>query len=348
MAVGCGTHTAQIHDRDGALVARAELLLEVDWSRALDEVSTARVLVRPEGDCCEALARVRSWRHELHIHLDGRPVWSGPVTQVGWLADDIEIQAADVLAWLDVRVPHQDMQFGNSDLAQIAETLIEDAFAPDDPGHAVVIVARSRVSGAREYWRDEGQTGDHLRDLAQTGLDYTAIGERILLLPEDWTEKVGSLTDEDFPDGLAITEEGSTLATRWVVHGKDDDNEDPHEITGTAGGIDPYYGLIERVIVEDSILDQGSAIAAARSRLRASTPAPTYIDTSQQTTLSPDAAVDVPQLVPGWCLDITTTQTCRRLTQTFKIVGVRVTERGSGESVSVQLAPTGAGGAGTV
>ncbi|MFD5788563.1 hypothetical protein ACFWH1_18315 [Streptomyces sp. NPDC127037] len=335
MPVGCANHQAAIIDRDGAIVARAEVLLQVQWARVLDDSSTASVLVQPEGgDCCAQFGRVRAWRHKLAIWRDGRPCWEGPIVSPEWNADGtILIQAADILAWLDRRVPHDTIRFTAEDLANIAAWLIKDGFAPDDPGHDVEIVAPTRIKGDREYTVDVGQTGDHLRDLAETGLDFTAVGSRILLLPEDHSDRVGSLTDQDFPDGLVIVEDGAALATRWVVHGADG-------VKGEAGGVDPYYGLLEQVADESSILDESSATQAARSRLRAATPAPVIID-SQETTLSPAAPVDVPSLVPGWCLDVTTTATCRNISQSLKIIGVKVSETASGEQVSVQLTPVG-------
>ncbi|MEZ0073630.1 hypothetical protein [Planotetraspora sp. GP83] len=334
MAVGCGVHQAAIYDRNGAMITPAETLMEVEWTRVLNNMSTARATIQPSGDCCQAVDNVRSWRHKLVIWRDGRMVWEGPVLGADWKYGSFEVEAGDVLAWLDRRVPHQDIKFGETDLADIAEWLIEDGFAPDDPGHSVQIIGPAGITGGRAYTKDVGQTGDHLRDLADTGIDYTAVGSRILILPEDHTTRVGSLSDADFPEGLTVSEDGAALATRWVVHGKD-------KVVGEAGGIHPYYGLLERVADESSILKDASAAAAARSRLRASLPAPVWI-ASQQATLSPDAAVDVPSLVPGWCVDVASTRTCRAVAQSLKIMAVKVTENSSGETVSVQLAPAGA------
>ncbi|MFI0827306.1 hypothetical protein ACH4Q7_22940 [Streptomyces roseolus] len=335
MAV-CGTHTARIVDRDGAVVAQADTLLEVEWQRVLDDISEARVLIQPDGDCCAALGRVRPWRHKLVIYRNGRWVWEGPIVVPEWRAAGlVELSAYDPLAWLDRRVPHENMRFSGRDLADIAAWLIADGFAPDDPGHEVEILAPTRIRGDREYEEGIGQTGDHLRDLAETGLDFTAIGSRIVLMPENYCGRVGTLTDADFPDGLAVVDDGLALATRWIVTGKND-------VRGEAGGRDAYFGLLERYVEQTSILDAASATAAARSRLRTSNPAPVFID-SQQTTLSPEAPVEVERLVPGWCLDVTTTATCRQIAQSLKILGVRVAETGDGERVSVQLTPAGKG-----
>ncbi|MFF4179732.1 hypothetical protein [Streptomyces sp. NPDC001750] len=332
----CASHTAQIIDRDGAAVAGTDVLVTVEWSRVLDDLSEAKAVIAPDADCCAALSRVRTWRHKLAIYRGTDPVWEGPITSVEWTVDGVEISAVDILAWLDRRTPHTSQEFVDHELADVAAWLIDDGFAPDDPGHSVEIVDPSGIRGRRAYRADVGQIGDHLRDLAATGLDFTALGSRILILPEDHSARVASLSDADFADELVVVEDGLALATRWVVHGKDG-------VKGVAGGVHPYYGLIERVVEETSILDAESATAAARSRLAASSPAPVFLD-SQEAVLSPDAGLDVDALVPGWCVDVTTTQTCRTISQALKISTVKVKEDGDSETISLQLTPAGVGG----
>ena len=343
MAVaGCGSHSCLITDRGGATVTPAHTLTDVEWTRTLDETSSARIVVQPDGDCCERLGKVRSWRHYLNIWRDGAPVWSGPIIQVEWSLGSVEIWAGDILAFLDRRVPHADITFGGADLVDIAKWLIDDGFAPDDPGHTIEAVGRAGVRGGRKYRRGIGQTGDHLRDLAETRLDYTAVGSRIVLLPESHAVTVGRLSDADLPEGLVVAEDGTALGTRWIVAGDEDG-----DVYGEAGGTDPYYGLLERYVEQTTITTNAAATDAARSRLRASLPVPVFIDT-QEVTISPDAAVEVPLLVPGWCLDITTQVTCRPVSQRLKIVGLKVTEDGGTDStpgserVQVQVAATGA------
>ncbi|MFJ2882488.1 hypothetical protein ACIQGT_13780 [Streptomyces sp. NPDC093108] len=332
----CASHTVQIIDRDGAAVAGTDVLVSVEWSRVLDDLSEAKAVIAPDADCCAALARVRTWRHKLAIHRGTVPVWEGPITSVEWTADGAEISAVDILGWLDRRTPHTTQEFIDHELAEVAAWLVDDGFEPDDPGHTTTIVAPSGIRGRRSYQADVGQTGDHLRDLAATGIDFTALGSRILILPEGHAASLASLSDADFADELVVVEDGLALATRWVVHGKDG-------VKGVAGGVHPYYGLIERVVEETSILDDASAEAAARSRLAASSPAPVFLD-SQEAVLSPDAGLDVAVLVPGWCVDVTTTQTCRTISQALKIATVKVKEDGDSETISLQLTPAGVGG----
>ncbi|MET9462552.1 hypothetical protein ABZY05_47415 [Streptomyces canus] len=332
-SAGCGVHSAFIVDRDGAVVSNADVLISVEWNRVLDDVSTAHVIINPDGDCCAQLGRVRTWRHKLVVARDGVVVWEGPIIQAEWSYGKVELWASDILVWLDRRVPHSNATFTGADLTDIGAWLIEDGFAPDDPGHTVEILGPANVEGGREYTVDDGQTGDHLRDLADTGLDYTAIGSTIVLMPETWSASVGLLTDVDLPEGLIVAEDGSQLATRFVVHG--DQNSG---VQGVSGGTDAYYGLLERSVDESSVKTDASARAAARSRRAANYPVPVFL-ASDEVTLSPEAAVDVAKLVPGWCVDVASQATCRPLTQRLKIAGVKVEEDGDGESVQVTLAP---------
>lgn len=326
-------HSAYVVDRGGAVVTPADTLVLVEWTRVLDDVSTAHVVINPDGDCCAALGKVRTWRHKLVIARDGVTVWEGPIIQAEWSFGKVELWASDILVWLDRRVPHGSIVFGGTDLTDIASWLIEDGFEPDDPGHTVEVLGPAGVEGGRQYTEDIGQTGDHLRDLADTGLDYTAVGSTIVLMPEDWSAGVGTLSDVDFPEGLIVAEDGSALATRYVVHGDADS-----DVKGVSGGTDAYYGLLERSVEQTSVTTSASAGAAARSQRAANYPVPVFLS-SDEVTLSPEAAVDVAKLVPGWCVDVATAATCRPLTQRLKIAGVKVSEDGSGESVQVTLAP---------
>jgi len=343
MAVaGCGTHAVQILDRGGAVVATASVLTEVEWTRTLDAVSSARAVINPDGDCCNRLGRLSTWAHRLVVFRDNRYVWDGPITGISWSLGQVEIQAQDVLAWLDRRVIHESRTFTSVDLAEVAVWLIEDGYAPDDPGHTVEVVGKAGITGSRAYTRNVGQTGDHLAQLAEAGIDFTAIGSKILLLPEDHLVSVGRLSDADLPEGLDVAEDGAALVSRWVVAGSEESGA-----IGEYGGVDPYYGLHERFVEMSEITDNASATEAARARRRASLPVPVVVDT-QQVTISPLAAIDVPSLVPGWCLDVTSAGTCRTVRQRLKITGLRVVETGGdgdnpgGESVQVQVAATGA------
>ncbi len=339
--LGCESHSYSISDRDGGLVTSAGVLTEVSYTRVLDDSSTAQVVIGVSGqNCCDELSSVRSWRQWLSIYRGDDFMWSGPIVNVDWEWDTVTVTATDLIGLLDRRVPHQDFSFTGTDLTLIAEQLIDDGLAPDDPGHTVTVIGPSGVTGGRTYPQNIGQTGDHLRDLADSGIDFTTVGANVVILPDSYCEVVGRLSDDDLPEGVTVTEDGAALATRWIVAG-----DESLGVLGTAGGVDAYYGLLERYVEQTSITDQSSADATASARLAASLPVPTFINT-QNITLSPTADVELPRLVPGWCLDITTSATCRDISQRLKITGLQVTEDGGTgdtagqERVLVQVAAT--------
>lgn len=333
--LGCAAeYGAIIADRNGATIATLNTITDVEFSRVLNDASTARVTLVPDGDCCESLGDVRTWRHRLLLFRNGAFVWGGPILTADWTLGGFEVNAADIIAHLGTRLPHNSLSFTSADTTAIAEALIEDGFLPDDPGHEVTILDRSGVALTRSYTVDTGYIDDHLQDLADGGgLDFTAVGDTILLMPDSWDANVGLVTDADMPAGLTVSEDGTALATRWVVFGPEGTT-----IKGEAGGVDDYYGLIERFVRDTSLTDQASAQAAAEARLNASQRASVYIDT-QEVTLSSEAGVDVTRIVPGWCIDLATTTTCRNISQRMKITGLTVEADGDGEAIKVQLGP---------
>jgi hypothetical protein len=347
MALGCATHAYTITDRDGGDVNSSGILTAVSWNRVLNEVSTAAAIIGVSGlECCAELGGIRSWRHQLNIYRVTETgasglVWTGPIINVDWNQDQVSISAVDVLGWLERRVPHQDFAFDLTDLTEIAAALIDDGFQPDDPGHTTTVIGPCNVLGGRTYAANVGQTLDHVRDLADTGIDFTAVGASVIVLPDDFCDVVGRLSDDDLPSGLSVAEDGASLATRVIVAGTEDG--DP---VGTAGGTNAYYGLLERYIEQRNIPDQAAADAAAAGALAPLLAVPVFIDT-QDITLSPLADVDVSNLVPGWCLDVTSDSTCRTITQRLKITGLQVSEDGGTEGspgqekVTIQVAAHG-------
>lgn len=335
-------YAARITDRAGAVVSDAVSLTSVEWNRLLNGTSSATVVVSPEGDCCAQMGNVRTWGHTLTIFRNGDFVWSGPVIDASWSNDDVTLQAVDISGWLARRVPHSNITYTSADLTTIAERLIDDGFAPDDPGHTVNIVGPSLVKGGRSYLKNVGQTLDHLSDLADTGLDWTVVGSEFVLLPDSWNQSVGSLTDEDMPEGMTVAEDGAALITRWVVAGGSD-----HNLVGESGGVDPFYGLLERYEEQSSVTSVTAATSAARAKLATSSSPPVFIDT-QSVTISPEAPIDVQSLIPGWSLDVATSATCRNIGQRLKITGVQVSMQSGpdaqgAEQIQVNVASGGFG-----
>jgi hypothetical protein len=341
MTLGCANHSYIITDRDGNTIVSNGGLVAVEYNRQLNEVSTATVRISAAPGCCGQLGNVRSWRHMLNLYRGDQFVWSGFIVSISWNQDEMSLIAVDIVGLLDRRVPHRNLVYNGTDLTVIARELIDDGLAPDDPGHTVTVMGPSGVTGGRSYQQNVGQTADHLRDLADTGIDFTAIGSNVIILPDGFCQVVGAMSDADLPDRLAVAEDGARLITRQIIAGSEESGA-----IGVAGGIDPYYGLLEQYEEQTTITDQPSADEAARARLASSAVVPVFIDTTS-VTLSPDTNVDMRSLIPGWCLDIASNGTCRPISQRLKITGVRVQEDGGStgspgqEQITVQVTATG-------
>jgi hypothetical protein len=343
--LGCASHTYSVTHRSGGFVTASGVLTEVSWSRTINDASTASVTIGVSGaDCCAELSGLRSWSQWLNVYRDDAFVWSGPVTGVEWSADSVTVTATDLIGLLDRRVPHQNFTFTDTDVTEIARQLVEDGLAPDDPGHTTTVIGAAMVTGGRTYTQNVGQTADHLRDLADGGMDFSATGNNIIILPDSFCDVVGRLSDADLPEGVTVTEDGASLATRQVVSA---DTEST--IVGSAeaaGSVRDYYGLLEVYSQDTSIVTQADANTAAAARLASSAATPIVIN-SQNVTLAPTANVDLRSLVPGWCLQISTAATCLPVSQVLKIVGVQVTEDGGSgdtpgqERILVQVAASG-------
>lgn len=337
---GCSGHTAAVLDRYGAVVCSADVLVRVEWSRLLDETASATVEIVPQGDCCQQASNIRTWRHRLVIWRGEHAVFDGPITLVEWSPVDVRVSAMDASAWLDRRVPHTDQAYAGADLCDIAASLLSDALLPDD-GIEVERVSPSLVFGDRAYTADTGLVLDHLRDLSNTGLDWTCAGGRILLMGEGFCDVIGKLSDADFPEGLRVVEDGGATVTRWVMWAGPEG-----ETKAEAGGPDDYYGLLEAVhdgrAPQDegaaSVLDANSAQAAVESQLALSYPSPVFIDTGAG-PLSADTALDIAAVIPGFCVEVASTATCRTVTAVQKVHEIRVAEDANGEQARILCAP---------
>jgi len=319
-------------------------ITSLDYTRVLDDTSTCAVEVQIPGgssECCRVLGDLRSWGHEVHVWRDGVDVWCGPVVNVTLRRDTATILAADVTAWLDKRLVHSTLDYtatglGAADLATIAAAVITDAFAPDDPNVLPYLtVALAGVVGERLIEAGKSRSGDELRELARTGVDYTAVGRRIVLTGEVvTTTPLATLLQDSFLASLEVVERGDLAATSWRVVGDG--------VTGTAAVVEPFYGLLEDIVDEQSVRDTASATAAAQTRLDASNPVPLFLVVPEDARLSPNAPVTFDQLVPGAVTRVLVSDYCRQVDQFMRLQRVRVASTpDSLDAVQITLAPLG-------
>lgn len=341
--LGCpDTYSVQFHDNEGRVpFGSAVEPTSVEWNRILDDTSDAKVVVNvKDAECCDTLGQVRTWCNDMSLYRDADLVWQGPVSGISYTGDQVTVSAKDVTAWLARRVIRNLLDFtiatgsGATDLALIAQAILQDALGPDDPNVLQYLaVTLSGVVGERKYPANSSYAGDELRELARTGIDFTAIGRRIIIAGEVPFGRLATLTDEDFAGPLTVIEDGTAAVSKAYVVGQG--------VTATSGGIGPC-GLIERLEKEDEIRDLNSAQAEADALVMAGSPTPLYLEVPDGSRLTPEAPVQISELVPGVTIPVASTQTCREVSALLRLTKLAVTFNSTdGESVGVTLAPPG-------
>lgn len=340
--LGCAdSYQVAIMDRDGD--RQLGELLDVsalDYTRILDDTSTARVVVPFQGpDCCKLLSGVNDWCNSLAVWRGGDTlVWQGPITYLDYGRDDTIIDASDITAWLFKRRIRELIDFtatgdGAADLVDIAERLVRHAFALDDPGVLDYLLTRaSGIVGQRQYKANSAYVGDALAELARTGIDYVAIGRRLILAGEIPIATLVGLSDDDFLGEIRVIKDGRAAVTDATVVGK-----------GTVGraSVEGVCGILEVLVNEEEILDQASADAEAASLVAGGYPTPLIVNVPDGSQLAPNAPVGINDLIPGVQVPVTTSQTCRVVAADLRLQRLSVSYGADGESVRVTLVPTG-------
>lgn len=353
--LGDGEYMVSIRSRGGANLVTEVPAEKIEWDRRLDEISEATVTVAlpdPRNPCslvtgildtCELAAGLRTWAMEVHIARDGSTVWEGPIVRLVYGRSVLIITARDVLAWAGRRTIHSLIDFrspaGPADLSRIAEALIIDAYTPDDPRVLrYLTVIEAGVFGERFYGDKPRYALDELRELARTGVDFTVIGRRIVISGELGLTRLSALGQDDFLGEIRIIEDGNGAATEGWVVGKG--------VVGNCGGTDDYFGLLEVIATQDSILDEPSADAQACAIVATGNPPPTYVEMPSSAQLACDARVCIEELVPGVIIPLVLADDvlCRALVTDLRLRTVSVSVDARGESVGVELTPVGEGG----
>lgn len=346
--LGCDPgYEALIRDRCTGTTITGLDFSDLTWQRTLDGVSEASVFVPASADCCGKLAGVRPWRHELAIVRNGESVWEGPLTLPSYCRSGIRIEARDFLYWLGGddagRVIHNDLCFdpdcGGAAATgpTIAAALIRDGFAPDDP---CVLDYLMVIDGGdlqeRFYTANSAYTLDALTDLARGGVDFTAVGRRIIVMPEGHAlGRTAMLSCDAFGGDLCVTDDGPGAATRAVVTGKAPDGETV--VSGAAGGVDAYFGLVERLLDDETVKTAAAAAAQAGGLLR--NPPPLLVQAPQGSGLAPEAPVCVSELVPGVEVPVLVDCACREAAQIMRLTRLDVSVDADGETVAPLLQP---------
>jgi hypothetical protein len=391
-------HRVMVHDRGG--VRKIDELLdiaEVEYNRERDQVIGARVVV--SGRSCRGqrsfLQQIAAMRHELVIFRGSERVWEGPILEVRWFRDRVELVAHDVIEYIDATPLSKD--WPNSDdggqvymTERIRDILTYELQTPysADVGSAgvpnIITIPRWENFGTAPWdlatWGPpinvlphldvrastgpqgiltrsstlafEMMAGEHLRNLAEGGLDFTAVGRRILIW--DSAMSIGrtrNLTDADFYGELTVIASGTEHASVAHISAQreepdPDDPTPPPPSVGNAGAPDPFYGVWTRIasLASEEGADTPSQMALnsqARRQLVGRNPVPTEIVIPQGGGLRLSHDLRINELVPGVIMPVRATLNLRPVSQDQRLDKVTVKEVPGVETVQVSLSPAG-------
>src|SRR5690606_21649777 len=187
------------------------------------------------------------------------------------------------------------------------------------------------VPGAREWEDDDGSVGQELRRLCQGALNATFLGPRLVLWGPYPLSRTALLQDANFLDPLSVKLDGWAMVTRAVVRGKG--------FTATCGGTDPYYGLLEGEVNDDSMTDRRDGQELACLEVATRKQPPLVLSIPDGARLAPDAPVTLDELVPGVEIPVWSKATCLEVNVDLVLTRLKVTDEPTGERVQVALAP---------
>lgn len=305
------------------------------WARAPQMTTDASVVVAlQETGCADLLNRTEPWRDRMELYRGDDEVWSGPILNV--VADPgggtATVTAKDNSAWWDVRALTKNFVHRQVDLAEIMAAYLEWAFRLDDPGIDLEVTPSGILGDRTVDAADLRMLASELGELGRTGCDWTVTARRFWIGAAHGTLPI-RLTDEAFRTPPQTRRSGEGMANETFVRG--------NGVQGHAGGPDPQDGvLLQRVRDEQSIEDEGSANASAKSwRARVAEPM-TYLegDNALETT----APVDVQTLIPGVLVPVDVTGGgVVPLNGTLRLESVRGSWGPEGETINVALQPVG-------
>lgn len=323
--LGCGTWRAMLQCRGGAP------LVEVPWQhltmgRRVDEISSASVTITAAGlgalsrgarrECAGVLRSIRPWQHELALYRGDHEAWVGPIMEPDFGPTSVTLPARDLTQWWERRVLGRDRSWESVDLSTAFERYVIDAMQPDPTPNIRLQTTPTGIVGKREIKASaHRRAADALRELARSGVDYTAYGRTVLAggTTVPW-QHLGTFITEHF-DQPHLVVHGLLGTTQAAVIGARTSTGEP--IVGQAGGGDDALGLLQTVATESGIADQGSADAAAQTRLDLLL-APDYMTG----VLQQNAPVDFANLVPGATAWLKVEAMCREADALFRLLAL--------------------------
>lgn len=350
--LGSGLYTVDIVRRRtlidrGGPIGLDELGAELEvlsggWGRKLSATSAADVTVGVNRECMGLLQRLDPAVAELELwrQVDSRNqlVWAGPVADVLDNRDGTAtISASDQSRYVNDERRAIPRTWEGVDASTVFAQLIEDALEEDDPGISIEVLPTGILVTRIIAPTDCKQLGGELSELERTAVDWTITGRQWWVGGEQ-VSAAGvlpiRLTDDQFSAPPKVRRSRSEMATRVWVRG--------NGVVGSYGGPRSVDGvLIEKIVDENSIVDQASADAAARTLWDRINEPPVLVE-GGSAKLDPMMELDIQTLIPGVGVPVEVGDALVYV-GLMRLQDVDVSFGPGSESVSVSMQPVGTG-----
>ncbi|MER6610238.1 hypothetical protein ABT282_31090 [Streptomyces sp. NPDC000927] len=371
--LGCASrYTARIHERGGGrefVVPLMDELVDVSWSRTINDVSTASVTLSRAAhgqSCCLEIRDVHPWMHELTIYRDGTDlVWQGPVHRVRYRRDSVVIEAQDVFGWVErlantyrvgytakkadkegrrtgtiayIAKNHLRLNLSDTSMAAKDYPRILDYMVVREDGLPVVKVEKDG-SDDKAIWA--AYMGDIFREWSKRGLTWTTIGRTLLLrgFPSQKTIPIARLDMSHLIGDVEVIRDGSQATTHAFATTQDQQDVSKGK-TLRFGHNGTAYGRLDTIVeIQEEKPRDLDLLNAAKREVAGRYPAPVVVQLPSNAQLSTEAPLTMRKLVPGERVDLYGDDLCLDMAQGFAISDVEVTWSGDQEKVGISLVP---------
>jgi len=307
------------------------------FTRTIDATSQAWVRLKVSDRCCGDIQYTQVWRTDLEWYRDGVLVWAGPIRQVNYQDDEIQILATDVSSWWDVRFMNDFS--GRGDVAGLFASVIEQGTQGNPiPGMTVISSSVGRNGEVIVLEEQDVTIASVIQELADSDIDWTVVGRNVFVYNPDLTSGVNTptitLASECWDSPPKIVQRGdSEFATELIAYGGDGSRVK----VSSPNIIIEQYGLVQRTIEFRFIQDPEQLARAAESAL-AVLSQPFYIDETTSASLLPKKACPFDQLLPGLLVNAQIRHLCFEFNSVMRIQNVQNCINGD---VKIGLEPVG-------
>jgi hypothetical protein len=332
-------YTVQVYGRNGALIGVLPKgsVSNISYDRRLDTFSSAEIrLDLSSCNDCDVISRLVPWICELRVYRESEWVWSGILLDVDMGRDSASLIARDHSCIFDYRFIHQDhTSVVNDDSSVYLKELLDDALLVDNAFGLTTVVHPSGVSLDRSVKADDYILASYeLGNIWRSEYDYVCLLNRMVCFPTELpSPSMPTLFGEFFEGDLRVRRSGLNMGTRVVV----DADASLFASFGEGNG----FGLVEQLVHETGLLDQGSADLAARTRFDLVQFPVSSLIVPEGSRLRPSCPVGLSDLIPGRKFSLSVAVGCLLVNVEMRLVTVEVDVSGVDESIKVSFSSLG-------